>query len=143
MMSFGKCHILKPENSSPKRNLNPHYSIGGRLGSRRANHYTMRHPGSVSFHNLRALEPKSMSVRKRKKNESMKPGSSPTPGSQELMYVCLCVCVSVCVHVFVCVHVCVCVCVVYAIAYMSAYTLILVSPGCCVDTFIFFFMIPL
>ena len=30
--SFGKCHVLKPEDSSPKRDLNPHSSIGGRLG---------------------------------------------------------------------------------------------------------------
>ena len=29
--SFRKCHILKPENSSPKRDSNPHNSIGGRL----------------------------------------------------------------------------------------------------------------
>ena len=27
-----KCHILKPEDSSPKRDSNPHNSIGGRLG---------------------------------------------------------------------------------------------------------------
>ena len=27
-----KCHILKPEDSSPKRDSNPHSSIGGRLG---------------------------------------------------------------------------------------------------------------
>ena len=31
-MTFRKCHILKPEDSSPKRDLNPHNSIGGRLG---------------------------------------------------------------------------------------------------------------
>ena len=30
--SFRKCHILKPENSSPKRDSNPHSSIGDRLG---------------------------------------------------------------------------------------------------------------
>ena len=30
--SFRKCYILKPENSSPKRDSNPHSSIGGRLG---------------------------------------------------------------------------------------------------------------
>ena len=30
--SFQKGHILKPENSSPKRDSNPHSSIGGRLG---------------------------------------------------------------------------------------------------------------
>ena len=30
--SFRKCHILKPEDSSPKRDSNPHNSIGGRLG---------------------------------------------------------------------------------------------------------------
>ena len=30
--SFGKCHILKPENSSPNEDSNPHSSIGGRLG---------------------------------------------------------------------------------------------------------------
>ena len=29
---FRKCHILKPEDSSPKRDSNPHNSIGGRLG---------------------------------------------------------------------------------------------------------------
>ena len=29
--SFRKCRILKPENSSPKRDSNPHSSIGGRL----------------------------------------------------------------------------------------------------------------
>ena len=29
---FRKCHILKPEDSSPKRDSNPHKSIGGRLG---------------------------------------------------------------------------------------------------------------
>ena len=28
--SFRKCHILKPENSSPNRDSNPHSSIGGR-----------------------------------------------------------------------------------------------------------------
>ena len=27
-----KCHILKPEDSSPKRDSSPHNSIGGRLG---------------------------------------------------------------------------------------------------------------
>ena len=26
-----KCHILKPDNSSPKRDTNPHPSIVGRL----------------------------------------------------------------------------------------------------------------
>ena len=30
--SFRKRHILKPEESSPKRDSNPHNSIGGRLG---------------------------------------------------------------------------------------------------------------
>ena len=30
--SFRKCHKLKPKNSSPKRDPNPHSSIGGRLG---------------------------------------------------------------------------------------------------------------
>ena len=30
--SFRKCHILKPENSSPTWDSNPHNSIGGRLG---------------------------------------------------------------------------------------------------------------
>ena len=30
--SFRKCHILKPENSIPNRDSNPHSSIGGRLG---------------------------------------------------------------------------------------------------------------
>ena len=29
--SFRKCHILQPEDSSPKRDSNPHNSIGGRL----------------------------------------------------------------------------------------------------------------
>ena len=32
--AFRKCHILKPENSSPNRDSNPHSSIGGRLGKR-------------------------------------------------------------------------------------------------------------
>ena len=27
-----KCHIQKPEDSSPRRYSNPHNSIGGRLG---------------------------------------------------------------------------------------------------------------
>ena len=31
MMSFRKCHILKPENSGTNRDLNPHPSIGSRL----------------------------------------------------------------------------------------------------------------
>ena len=30
--SFRKCHILQPEDSSPKRDSYPHDSIGGRLG---------------------------------------------------------------------------------------------------------------
>ena len=30
--SFRKCHILQPEDSSPKRDSNPRSSIGGRLG---------------------------------------------------------------------------------------------------------------
>ena len=30
--SFRTCHALKPENSSPNRDLNPHFSIGDRLG---------------------------------------------------------------------------------------------------------------
>ena len=30
--SFRKCHILQPEDTSPKRDSNPHSSIGGRLG---------------------------------------------------------------------------------------------------------------
>ena len=30
--SFRKCHILKPEDSSPKRDSYPHNSISGRLG---------------------------------------------------------------------------------------------------------------
>ena len=30
--SLRKCHILKPEDSSPKRDSNPHNSAGGRLG---------------------------------------------------------------------------------------------------------------
>ena len=29
---FRKCHILQPEDSSPKRDSNPRGSIGGRLG---------------------------------------------------------------------------------------------------------------
>ena len=32
MTSFRKCYMLKPENSSPKRDSNPHSSIDGRLG---------------------------------------------------------------------------------------------------------------
>ena len=32
--SSRKCHILKPDDSSPKRDSNPHNSIGGRLGKR-------------------------------------------------------------------------------------------------------------
>ena len=31
--SIRKCHILKPENSSPNPDSNPHSSIGGRLGN--------------------------------------------------------------------------------------------------------------
>ena len=30
--SFRKCHILQPEDLSPKRDSNPRSSIGGRLG---------------------------------------------------------------------------------------------------------------
>ena len=30
--SSRKCHILQPEDSSSKRDSNPHKSIGGRLG---------------------------------------------------------------------------------------------------------------
>ena len=30
--SFRKCHILKPKDSSPKRDSNPRNSIGSRLG---------------------------------------------------------------------------------------------------------------
>ena len=30
--SFKECHMLKPENSSPNRDSNPHSRIGGRLG---------------------------------------------------------------------------------------------------------------
>ena len=30
--SFRKCHILKPEDASPKRDSNPNTGIGGRLG---------------------------------------------------------------------------------------------------------------
>ena len=30
--SLKKCYTLKPENSSFKRDLNPHSSIGGKLG---------------------------------------------------------------------------------------------------------------
>ena len=42
--SFRKCHILKPEDSNPKRDLNLHNSIGGRLGKlTHANHYTTRY----------------------------------------------------------------------------------------------------
>ena len=36
--SFRKCHILKPENSSPKPDSNPHSSIGGRLGKQKPLH---------------------------------------------------------------------------------------------------------
>ena len=32
--SFRKCHILQPEDSSPKRDSNPRSSIGGRLGKK-------------------------------------------------------------------------------------------------------------
>ena len=38
--SFRKCHILKPESSSLKWDLNPHNSIGGRLESRHDNRCT-------------------------------------------------------------------------------------------------------
>ena len=44
--SFRKCHILKPEDSSPKRDSNPHNSIGGRLGKQTClplNHASPRH----------------------------------------------------------------------------------------------------
>ena len=30
--NFQKCHILKPENSSPNRDSNPHPNIGDMLG---------------------------------------------------------------------------------------------------------------
>ena len=30
--NFRKCHILQPEDSSPKRDANPLNSVGGRLG---------------------------------------------------------------------------------------------------------------
>ena len=36
--SFRKCHILKPEDSSPKRDSNPHSSIGGILGKQTLHH---------------------------------------------------------------------------------------------------------
>ena len=40
-----KCHILKPENSSPNRDSNPLSSIDGLLGKQiYANHYTTCHP---------------------------------------------------------------------------------------------------
>ena len=39
--SFRKYHVLKPEDSSPKRDSNPHNSIGGRLGKQTC--YTTRH----------------------------------------------------------------------------------------------------
>ena len=41
MTSFRKCHILKPENSSPKWDLNLHSSIGGRLGKQM--YYPLHH----------------------------------------------------------------------------------------------------
>ena len=41
MTSFRKCHILQPQNSSPKRDSNPRNCTGGRLESRRAYCYTM------------------------------------------------------------------------------------------------------
>ena len=47
--SFRKCHILMPEDSSPKWDSNLHNSIGGRLGKQTANHYTtLRQPSVFS-----------------------------------------------------------------------------------------------
>ena len=43
-ISFRKCHILKPENSSPNQDSNPQSSFGGRLGRWHANNCTMRRP---------------------------------------------------------------------------------------------------
>ena len=36
--SFRKCHILKPEHSSPSRDSNPRASTGGRLGKQTLHH---------------------------------------------------------------------------------------------------------
>ena len=41
MTSFRKYHILKPEDSIPKRDSNPHSSIDGRLGKQAC--YPLRH----------------------------------------------------------------------------------------------------
>ena len=52
--SLKKCHILKPEDSSPKRDSNPHNSIGGRLGKQtfqplhQASTHPPTHPPSPS-----------------------------------------------------------------------------------------------
>ena len=46
--SFRNCHILKPEDSSPKRDLNLHSSIGGRLGKQTCkplHHTRLEHHG--------------------------------------------------------------------------------------------------
>ena len=50
--SFRKCHILKPENSSPNRDSNPHSSIGGRQGKQtclRLQYGSPRHTGDLKI----------------------------------------------------------------------------------------------
>ena len=57
--SFRKCHILKPKDSSPKRDLNPHNSIGGRLGKQACQplHYTGGRLGKQKYKPLHHASP--------------------------------------------------------------------------------------
>ena len=104
-MSFRKCHILKPEKSSPNGDSNPHFSIGERLRKQtcqplhHASHKTKRE-SQCSF---------------QKDNRKLCP---------HILFACVCVCVCVCVcayvrahvrlyvykHVYVCACFCVCAC---------------------------------
>ena len=57
-MSFRKCHILKPEKSSPNQDSNPHSSIGGRRFLGKQTCWTRNHvsiPASSCKHGLQGL----------------------------------------------------------------------------------------
>ena len=94
MTSFRKCHILKPQNSSPNQDSNPNSSTGGRLGKQMCPHMSLVSPLLLKF--LKSIGITAFEA----------------VGHLCLKFVCICVqaCKGVCIYVSCVFDVCVCVC---------------------------------
>ena len=71
--SFRKCHIPKPENSNPNRDLNPHSSSGGILGKQTCTPLHHASPQIISKTYMRETETYWSKTAKRRVRDSNKP----------------------------------------------------------------------